>query len=271
MIERLLENIDSYIIEKLYELIFYLTEIISKAVLSSPHEYINSPYFSEIYTRIIKISILIGVPFTLFLTAYRILIKKNYKTEDLAVKLILFPIFTLLSPELIRRFIVIFNTIARMVINTKNMFIPEEFNQAALLALIIFMICYCYYMFQLLFFYAERNVKLLFFILLAPFIYLAWCIPENSHIINKWKKDISHLLLIQVLHALLLLLTSALVVGSSQVMPGLPGLVIQIGCLRCLNKADKWLLSCINSNISYTPKNKGKSIIRRVKGVIKRF
>jgi hypothetical protein len=109
------------------------------------------------------------------------------------------------------------------------------------IGLLIFTVIYLVMLVKLLLFYCYRNYAFLVMVALFPLILLTY-VTGHINKIQRWIKELSTLLITQVIHALqLVILVSMTVVVGQTTRPGIPSILLQIGALMFMLKTPDWL------------------------------
>ncbi|MFW6016076.1 MAG: hypothetical protein ACOCRK_06530 [bacterium] len=265
----LTEKLEQPIIDFILNQISNITGLLIDTMLSAPLYFLRLQEFSSIHLLITKLALAAILPFVAWqgfkLMSNMITVEQ---LQESLKRVLLMPLFALLSPPLITSILSIVNQISITLLNTttgaEQAFRPKTLE----ITLIIFVGIYLYLMVKLLLYYSFRNFAIIFLIAFSPALYLVWSIPGKFDKLDVWINELSSLFLTQVIHVIELLLLLSLVRISSA---GFQGLLIQIGALLFMVETPDWLGKYIDNstkipNIKFSSP---KKIIRSVTNVFK--
>jgi hypothetical protein len=243
-LENVINNIDAGISQWIAKQMLSATQLISSLLLSTPSELLKSKPFETIYlttTAIAYAGILPSVGYI----GIRALIGKMDAEEVFKNlgRLILVPVGIKIIPGLVILFLNIMNRLSLILIKAApDVGIEKALSPAGLeIGLLVFTVIYLVLLVKLLLFYCYRNYAFLVMVALFPLIIMTYA---TGHIdkIKRWVKELSTLLLTQVIHALqLAILVSMTLVAGSNSEAGIPLILLQIGALMFMLKTPQWL------------------------------
>jgi hypothetical protein len=248
-LENFINQVDASFSKWIAEQIINFTKLLDQFLLSTPISLLESKAFHMVYLVSTGIA-LAGITPMVAVVGFKAMMGKMDGEEALKSlgRLALIPIGTFLAPGLIISFLKVMNALARILVYaTPNINAKDNLFPAGLeLGVLVFTVIYLVLVVRLLLYYCYRNYGLLFLVASFPVILLTYA---TGHIekIRRWTKEMTALMLTQVIHAfqLLLLVVMTMIVGSGA-EPGIPTICFQIGALLYMNKTPQWLADYIH-------------------------
>lgn len=195
-----------------------LVRLTSSLLLSFPTHFLETPQFQQLYALVLMFA-LVFLPACM---AYRILraVMGNRRwafVDQRDVILFVVRFFVLVAvvlkaPQVFIIFSRLANQIVAILLGASNFnlaFYPRAMGlEIILISLLIIIV---FYSIRIIIYYAVRNFQLIVLILTTPVVLVRWVIFGDSHRVETWLNQFLGLLIVQVLHAFILVVLARLV------------------------------------------------------------
>lgn len=279
-LERLVSNFDNFLSRWIAEQILSITELFNTFLLSTPIEILQSRAFQKVYLVMLAIAYAAILPTVAYIGIKALLGHMDGEEVLKSLgRLVIIPIGVHIGPGIVTGFMGVMNTLARLLISATPMIKASDqiLSSTGLeLGILIFTVAYLVLIFRLIMYYCYRNYALLFLTALFPLILLTYATGHTDKI-QRWIREMTALLLTQVIHALqmVVLVAMTLFTGANS-DPGIPLICVQIGALIFMNKTPQWLAEYIHDApdpVAAVMRLKDmidpSNFVRRVKNIVK--
>ena len=273
--------IDGNIMKMIYSAITGLIKFFEQIILTSPTILMRTDGFWQVY-KIVTLLGLTVLAVVIMIASFQ-KVKDGINMAEVLKKIAWFAPIITIGPYIIIRVIDIFNRLARIIITTDTIIIPDRVTVSNLLGYLLLLIIHAILAGKLIYYYAIRNAALLFLSLTLPVWVALWCLPIYDDVIDRYIKVLLKPLKTQIFHSIVLLMLSSIILTAAEIN-NLMALVFQIGCLGLMNKAESVLTDLLGDVDKLTDKSiastikknkkrydKAKKGTNLVKGAIKFF
>lgn len=240
------DKIEDEIIKFIVNQIMHVTDLLVNLMMEIPLEFLNSPGFRDLYSTIVQLTLAIITPIVMYFGLKMMLGKITETQMWESIKRFLFlPLFIVMMPVVIRKMIIIVNRISNQLLDlnrARHLFYPDQLSPVLILAAILLL----FYLGKVLLWYAVRNIKMIFMIIVAPLLSVLWCFPGKYSGFDKWMNEMATLLFTQVAHIIQLLILLKISAGQSG--SAMKQIVMQIGLLILMTQTEGWLAKQFNGD-----------------------
>ena len=241
-----------------------ITEILLDLLLSTPLYIMQTEGFRELYWLSMKLALVFITPVIMWFGLK--MITGNISVDSMwesIKRYFYFPLFFVFCPYVIKKMLIIVNQVCHTLLangNIEGILYPENFN----LTLVVLVIVYVTYMVKIITFYAARNVKLVFLVIVSPMLYILWSLPGRFEKYNKWINEITTLILTQVGHIILLLILLK-ITKANAAASNWKDLITQLGVLIVMTEMKSWLEEYISTEKINLPDLNLKKYARKIR------